>query len=141
MDQRHKAQLLQICALGRLILTAISTYISVQRRRRQMLQAYYLAQLTLAELPPPRPPRASPYIWEERRFKLCWEVTIPRDFTHKHWIEDFRMSRETFFQLCDIIGPFVGPQEITRRPPVPTEKRIAIAIYKLASCAEYRVVA
>ena len=140
MDRRAQFSL-QICALGRVIITAISAYISVlktiRRRRRQMLQAY-AARLTF---PPPRPPRASPYIWEEKRSKKFWEVTVQRHFTESLWLKEFRLSRESFYELCDIIGPFVGPQDLCRRPPVPTEKRIAIALYKLGSCAEYRIVA
>ncbi|TNN79270.1 hypothetical protein EYF80_010515 [Liparis tanakae] len=33
------------------------------------------------------------------------------------------------------------PAEVTVRAPIPLEMRVAIVLYKLASCAEYRVVA
>ncbi|XP_075304721.1 tripartite motif-containing protein 16-like [Odontesthes bonariensis] len=46
----------------------------------------------------------------------------------------------TFERLCDNL-PSLRPNPSSRRPPVPHNKRIAIAIYKLASCCEYRVVA
>ncbi len=42
--------------------------------------------------------------------------------------------------LHNEIGPLVNPLMPSHRAPVPTEKRIAIALYKLATCAEYRVV-
>ncbi|CAM4571026.1 unnamed protein product [Leuciscus chuanchicus] len=50
------------------------------------------------------------------------------------------MTRPTFEMLCGFIGPDVAPTPGCHRPPVPTRKRIAIALYKLATCAEYRVV-
>uniref|UniRef100_A0A3B3BNY6 DDE Tnp4 domain-containing protein n=1 Tax=Oryzias melastigma TaxID=30732 RepID=A0A3B3BNY6_ORYME len=43
--------------------------------------------------------------------------------------------------LCDAVGPLVAPAVRCPRQPVAVKKRIAIAIYKLAACAEYRVVA
>ncbi|CAM4735472.1 unnamed protein product [Leuciscus chuanchicus] len=51
------------------------------------------------------------------------------------------MNRSTFLELCNAIGPFVSPAASCPREPVSTNKRIAIAVYKLATCAEYRVVA
>ncbi|CAM4608237.1 unnamed protein product [Leuciscus chuanchicus] len=50
------------------------------------------------------------------------------------------MTKTTFDLLCNCIGPSLSPDVASSRPPVPTEKRIAIALYKLATCAEYRVV-
>ncbi|XP_051787442.1 uncharacterized protein LOC127529067 [Erpetoichthys calabaricus] len=50
------------------------------------------------------------------------------------------MTRPTFEMLCGFISPDVAPITGCHRPPVPTQKRIPIALYKLATCAEYRVV-
>lgn len=81
-------------------------------------------------------PRA-PYTWERRCNKAFWEIT---HFTTTLWLQHFRISKTTFQLLCNMIGPCVEPME-SRRRPVPTQKRIAIALNKLATCAEYRVVA
>ncbi|RXM35483.1 hypothetical protein EOD39_4071 [Acipenser ruthenus] len=51
------------------------------------------------------------------------------------------MSKSMFERLGKIICPVVSPKMPSRRPAIPTRKRIAIALYKLASCAEYRIVA
>ncbi|KAK7148191.1 hypothetical protein R3I93_012495 [Phoxinus phoxinus] len=72
--------------------------------------------------------------------RFFWEVVV-RDFTEDLWIQNFRMKRSTFLELCNAIGPLVSPAASCPREPVSTNKRIAIAVYKLATCAEYRVVA
>ncbi len=72
--------------------------------------------------------------------RLFWEVIV-RDFTEDLWIQNFRINASTFFELCSAIGPLVAPAASCPREPVSTNKRIAIAVYKLATCAEYRVVA
>lgn len=65
---------------------------------------------------------------------------MERHFTESLWLQHFRMTRPTFEMLCGYIGPDVAPIIGCHRPPVPTRKQIAIALYKLATCAEYRVV-
>lgn len=65
---------------------------------------------------------------------------MERHFTESLWLQHFRMTRPTFEMLYGFIGPDVAPITGCHRPPVPTQKRIAIALYKLATCAEYKVV-
>lgn len=50
------------------------------------------------------------------------------------------MSKETFYSICFRLDDFLRPAENAVRQPLSTKKKVAIAIYKLASCAEYRVV-
>uniref|UniRef100_A0A667XNS7 DDE Tnp4 domain-containing protein n=1 Tax=Myripristis murdjan TaxID=586833 RepID=A0A667XNS7_9TELE len=83
-----------------------------------------------------RPPRRSPRVWERRRVKDFWEVVVQQHFNHQLWLKHFRMSKPTFDDLCATIGPFVGPLVPSHRPPVPTEKRVAIAIYKYLSTGD-----
>jgi len=51
------------------------------------------------------------------------------------------MSKETFQLMCFKLNDFLKPSENAVRQPLSVEKKVAIALYKLASCAEYRVVA
>lgn len=51
------------------------------------------------------------------------------------------MSKETFQFLCFKLSDVLRPSENVVRQPLSVEKKVAIALYKLASCAEYRVVA
>uniref|UniRef100_A0A3B1JVY3 DDE Tnp4 domain-containing protein n=1 Tax=Astyanax mexicanus TaxID=7994 RepID=A0A3B1JVY3_ASTMX len=108
---------------------------AVQRRRAgRALETLLRAEISA------RPRRQPPYTWERKRNKLFWENIVQSHFSDQLWIRHFRMSKTTFEKLCVMIGPYVGPRISSHRPPVPTDKRIAIAIYKLATCAEYRVV-
>ena len=65
---------------------------------------------------------------------------VKAHFTDQLWVENFRLTRSGFEELCQLIGPAVSPASVCCRKPVPTDERIAIALYKLATCAEYRVV-
>ena len=69
-----------------------------------------------------------------------WEVIVEGHFTASLWLQHCRMSKPTFETLCNSIDPFVGPKPSPGRRPIPTEIRIAIELYKLATCAEYGVV-
>ncbi|KAL2096405.1 hypothetical protein ACEWY4_008553 [Coilia grayii] len=86
------------------------------------------------------PYRASPQTWQRPRSSLWWENDVLGNFTDSEWLTSFRMTRQTFERLCNLL-PSLQPDPSSRRPPVPHQKRVAIAIYKLASCCEYRVVA
>lgn len=51
------------------------------------------------------------------------------------------MSRHNFCHLVAAVAPFMSPCENYVRTPVPLDKRVAMALYKVASCGEYRIVA
>ncbi len=51
------------------------------------------------------------------------------------------MSRQSFTRLCWLIQGFMSPEEETVRNPIPLIMRVTVVLYKLGSCAEYRVVA
>ncbi|KAL2098342.1 hypothetical protein ACEWY4_007549 [Coilia grayii] len=51
------------------------------------------------------------------------------------------MGRVSFQRLCGIVEPFMTPEETSVRAPIPVPMRVSIALYKLGSCGEYRLVA
>lgn len=51
------------------------------------------------------------------------------------------MSKETSQFMCVKLNDSLGPAENAVRQPLSVERKLAIALYKLASCAEHRVVA
>ncbi len=108
---------------------------AVMRRRRQAVLINTLAQGEIRLRP-----RRRPYQWERKHQRDFWDVVVGQHFTPNLWLTHFRMSKTKFEQLCDRTGLSVAPLPWLGRRPIPTNKRISIALYKLATCAEYRVV-
>ena len=59
-------------------------------------------------------------------------------FTNAQWLQNFRMSEETLNFLCNKLRPVMERQDTTFRRCVPLKKRVAIALWKLATGSEYR---
>jgi len=64
-------------------------------------------------------------------------VIVP-SFTHTQWVENFRMSEETYVYLCNKLRPAMEKQDTPFRVCIPFKKRVAIALWKLATGSEYR---
>uniref|UniRef100_A0A671UEH1 DDE Tnp4 domain-containing protein n=1 Tax=Sparus aurata TaxID=8175 RepID=A0A671UEH1_SPAAU len=79
--------------------------------------------------------------WMWVRSKDWWERVVLKEFDDEEWKENFCMTRRSFYKLCGMTEGVLKPEDVTVRAPVPLEMRVAIVLYKLASCAEYRVVA
>lgn len=80
-------------------------------------------------------------MWVKPRSNDWWDRVVLTQFTDEDWRENFRMTRASFVTLVSMMAPFISPKPNCVRPPVPLDKRVAIALYKMGSCAEYRVVA
>lgn len=63
-------------------------------------------------------------------------------YADSEWLESFRMSKTSFMKLCDLLEDELQPkmQILKAKEPVSVKKQVAIALYKVASCSEYRVV-
>ncbi|CAH2318916.1 Hypothetical predicted protein [Pelobates cultripes] len=81
--------------------------------------------------------RRRPVIWALRRANKWWDVTVP-GFTHTQWVHNFRMSEETFLYLCAKLRPAMEKQTTNFRACLLVRKRVAIALWKLATNSEYR---
>ena len=75
------------------------------------------------------------------RSSQFWEKIVLETFGPVEWIENFRMSRETFGYLCDKLRPSISRQTTKLRRAVSTEKRVAITLWCLATPSEYRTIA
>lgn len=69
-----------------------------------------------------------------------WERVVMTEFQPSDWLDKFRMSRETFFYLCDKLRPRLARQDTCFRLALPVEKRVAVALWRLASNVEYRTI-
>lgn len=63
-----------------------------------------------------------------------------RNYNENDWLENFRVSKKTFQEICDIVKHDLSPRVSAVRNPIPLEKRVAIALYKIATGAEYRFI-
>lgn len=80
-------------------------------------------------------------IWTKSRSGNFWEETLRKETNGEaDYIECFRMGKRSFdflcYQLQDVLKAHPNPV----REPLSVEKKVAIALYKLASSCEYRVV-
>uniref|UniRef100_A0A8C2HKI6 DDE Tnp4 domain-containing protein n=1 Tax=Cyprinus carpio TaxID=7962 RepID=A0A8C2HKI6_CYPCA len=83
--------------------------------------------------------RHRPSVWTFNRASEWWGVIVP-GFTNTQWLENFRMSEETFIYLCNKLRPAMERRDTNFRVCVPLKKRVAIALWKLATGSEYRSV-
>ena len=58
-------------------------------------------------------------------------------FTKENWIENLRMSRETFQYLCTQLRPHIQRQDTRLRRPISVEHRLGITLWCISTCAEY----
>ena len=61
-------------------------------------------------------------------------------FTHKDWMENFRMSQSTFAYLCDELRSSIEKKDTEMRKAIPTDMRIAMTLWFLATGADYRTI-
>ena len=67
-----------------------------------------------------------------------WDRVVVEMFTDADWIENFRLSKTTFSYLCDALRPFIERQNTRLRRAISVEHRVAITLWTLATCTEYR---
>lgn len=70
-----------------------------------------------------------------------WNHIVLQTFSANDWIENFRMSKQTFSYLCQRLSPCLQRQNTTMRRSISVEQRVAITLWCLATPAEYRTVA
>lgn len=69
-----------------------------------------------------------------------WWNNIVNSDNFDEFVENFRIGKKTFKWLCEKLRPALKPDPFCIREPLTVEIKVAISLYKLASCSEYRVV-
>ena len=107
------------------------------RRQAQERAVFFLliATVTLTS-------RVSPsrMLWMKERNNDWWEQVVQSTFTEQDWLDNFRMSQSTFNYVCDKLRSTIEKQDTIMRKAVSTEKRVAIALWFLATGADYRTI-
>ncbi|XP_029469894.1 protein ANTAGONIST OF LIKE HETEROCHROMATIN PROTEIN 1-like isoform X2 [Rhinatrema bivittatum] len=63
-----------------------------------------------------------------------------KEFGPQDWLEKFRMSKDTFFYICSQLRPKLCRHPSHFQPTPSVEKKIAIALWRLATNTEYRII-
>ncbi|KFO90441.1 hypothetical protein N320_07729, partial [Buceros rhinoceros silvestris] len=87
-----------------------------------------------------------PRAWPSISSADWWEQVVLKEFGPQDWLEKFRMSRETFFYICNQLyavvlllkRPGLAPHSAHFHPTLPLEKRVAVALWHLATNVEYQ---
>jgi len=66
-----------------------------------------------------------------------WEDIVLNTFSPHDWMQNFRMSRQSFHYLCDQLRDLLE-KETRLRKPLSIEQRVAITLWILATACEYR---
>jgi len=70
-----------------------------------------------------------------------WNRIVNNHFMDDDWLDNFRMTKSTFdYIYCTQLFSELTPNPLAFRPSLSVEKKVAIVIFKLSSCSEYRVV-
>ena len=79
-------------------------------------------------------------LWAKERSTHWWDTIVNGTFSDADWLENFRMSRQTFAYLCNELRPRLSRSDTNLRKAIAVEHRVAIAIWSLATNVEYRTI-
>ena len=96
---------------------------------------YGLLQAILSCLNPPRLRE----VWMHPH-SFAWFDMVEASFPDELWYSNFRVTRGTFTYIHHEIGEEICRQDTPMRKAVTPNRRLAIALYYLASTAEYRTI-
>ena len=57
------------------------------------------------------------------------------------WSQDFRMKKETFDEIAQVVRPALEKRDTRLRRAIPMEKRVWVAIWRLATGDTFRSIA
>ena len=82
--------------------------------------------------------RAQRRAWSWPRNQFWFETLMGGGIVEDWWKEHFRISRRTFEYIVRIVGPALAKNNTRLRESIPVDKRIAVALWRLATGDTYR---
>ena len=79
-------------------------------------------------------------LWAKERSTHWWDHVVNSSFTPQDWLMNFRVSEATFEYLCEQLRSSVTKSDTIMRKAIPTEKRIGLTLWCLATGADYRTI-
>ena len=80
-------------------------------------------------------------VWNWFKPNHSYWTIASQQWTPKMWVRHLRMKKESFLYLCRDLRPHLEKQQTRFREPIPVSKRIAIALWRLATGIDYRSIA
>ena len=81
----------------------------------------------------------------ERRFLIrpgrthaWWDSFVSNVIAPEEWVENFRMSRDSFLSLCGQLEPHIKCQRTRMREPVEVDRQVALTLYYLSDQGHMR---
>ena len=84
--------------------------------------------------------RADRVVWVKERSNYWWEQIVNCTFTPNDWLENFRMSHNTFRYLCNELREAIEKKDTIMRKAIPVEQRVALTLWRLATPSDYRTI-
>ncbi|XP_065509223.1 putative nuclease HARBI1 [Caloenas nicobarica] len=130
---------------GRRLREAARRLRSSRHRRAQARSRRLFASLWLRErLGAARAPAAAPgrerRLWSKTRSSAFWETVRAKAFSRGEWRENFRLGPATFDFLVGRLRAAIERRDTSMRRAVPAEVRLALTLWRLGACTEYRAV-
>ncbi|KAJ8018434.1 Protein ANTAGONIST OF LIKE HETEROCHROMATIN PROTEIN 1 [Holothuria leucospilota] len=76
-------------------------------------------------------------VWVIQRTNAVWDEMI-LTLTNERWRHHFRINKDTFQFVCDSLRPILQRNRTRFRRPITVEKRVAIALWRMATNVEFR---
>ncbi|CAM2106548.1 unnamed protein product [Caretta caretta] len=71
--------------------------------------------------------------WARETSTDWWDHIVLQVWDDSQWLRNFRMRKGTFMELCDLLSPALRCKTTKMRAALTVEKRVAIALWKLAT--------
>uniref|UniRef100_A0A8C3FBM1 Putative nuclease HARBI1 n=1 Tax=Chrysemys picta bellii TaxID=8478 RepID=A0A8C3FBM1_CHRPI len=75
--------------------------------------------------------------WARETSTDWWDRIVLQVWDDSQWLRNFRMRKGTFVELCDLLSPALKRQNTKMRAALTVEKRVVIALWKLATPDSY----
>ncbi|KAG6936616.1 hypothetical protein G0U57_012001, partial [Chelydra serpentina] len=148
------ADVLSVANNSRLIAHLFQTLMQRNRERRQRNLREYLNSERGIDLLQSAGPRTLDIMvamghvdpverrcWARETSTDWWDRIVLQVWDESQWLRNFRMRKCTFMELCELLSPALKRQDTRMRAALTIQKRVAIALWKLATPDSYRSVA
>ena len=69
---------------------------------------------------------------------LWWDKFLQDKVISEDWRENHRMSKNSFYKLCDLLAPFISKNTTYMRQPISPETQVAATLYYLSDAGRMR---